>query len=1241
VTRIPVLYLAPWIDIGGSDTATIDWFRFLDQERFCASLITTQPSANRRLSEVVPYAEELWELPELISGNEFPRFILSFIHSRAIRLVHIMNSRLGFELLPDIASLPDPPTVVVQLHGEEPNGAGYPRYVATRYGNLVDAFSMTTETLHERLDAYDVPAVKRRVIPIGVDAEREFAPGRAQPIAGLDPAAFHILFAARLTAQKDPLLMLEVAGQLQAAGLRFQIHVLGDGELTNAVRDRIAKLGYQGEVILHGACIDIAPWYAACGAVLLTSAFETSPPRAAHEAMAMGLSIVAPDLPELRELVTADAGLLIAPRDDSRAYCDAIRALAEDSGVRHAIGSAARDRIRAEFTVQRMAAEHGALYEQLLARRSPPGRAARAARPPAERPLGHRRPLRRSRIEPAPLVSVIVTCFDQGRYLRGCLKSVAAQAYRPIETIVVDDCSSDPETLDVLMELDRSASVALLRLPANRGPAAARNAAIASSHGRYILPLDADDLLADGAVAELVAQMTAAGDQIGFIYPNIQFFGNRVDYIEMPSYNLDALLDANYCAVSSLVDAHLFERGFRYAEEIRLGHEDWDFVVTLAEHGIYGEPARSTTLLARKSGFTRSDLVAATVPFGEVLAERHPALFARRDTIKHEWNPALTLVALDPLPPIGGLGELERVAERQTCQDFELSVRTSERQTAAGLERRLWAVPDQPPASRAKALADGLQMARGRWTLAVYGSLAMLLEDPATVEKVLRILSVNRGVTALALADFGPGKPRLSRLQRDAVAGAPLTALSWTTVGAAAPPASLSLAGQRPLEILASWLTAQTTVEWRQMPRGGDHARADADDQASAELGTPRLARAADVRFRMAPAALPACPPGFDRRLPAIAFWRPPQSQTLCRHRNRSTGRYVYTNIPGPPDGCDFDRVLGCVRELPFAGTLPLLATEDDRGFGFGEHVGLTNPDLLGFVEQQPLPLLDPLLVGRDPVGGHWVLVGGEDDPRANGLRDTTLVGYLEPHPIRPRLPAHADVGYGLVGLVRAVDLKARRHRYAAGGVPPGVAAGELGALFAEPLGDCSPLWLDDQGWVIAEAHSSSPGSRPSPRTALRWTGDPLSWNGFGTMPPKLRAVGRRAYDSARILTARPTPNGRPKDVGGQPPAGYLLQTPARATLPLYQAVHPVTGDRLLSTSPSEPRSFGYRDLTLLGYVVKRAPVTGRLGLTHPGAPWAAKFGRVISPEPAPLVCDHAPLEPGVSKRSTRIESGD
>lgn len=117
--RTAIAYVAPWVDLGGSDKGTLDWFRWIDRDRFAPSLITTQPSLNRRVHEMQRYAEEVWVLPELLAGMAVPQFIFDFLHTRDVGVMHIMNSRIAFDLLPDLGNLPSPPKVVVQLHVEE------------------------------------------------------------------------------------------------------------------------------------------------------------------------------------------------------------------------------------------------------------------------------------------------------------------------------------------------------------------------------------------------------------------------------------------------------------------------------------------------------------------------------------------------------------------------------------------------------------------------------------------------------------------------------------------------------------------------------------------------------------------------------------------------------------------------------------------------------------------------------------------------------------------------------------------------------------------------------------------------------------------------------------------------------------------------------------------------------------------------------------------------------------------
>lgn len=368
--RIPILYLAPWIDIGGTDKNTIDWFRGIDRERFAPYLITTQPSLNRRLDEVAEYAEEIWVLPDLMAAEEMPAFILDFVVSREVQVVHLMNSRLGFDLLPDITGIADPPGIVVQLHVEERDRSGYVRYVTTRYGNLVDRFSVTSGHLAAAVEEYGIPPERIEVVYIGVDAEEEFSPERVEPVEGLNSGSLHVLFPARIVQQKDPLLMVEVAAALRDRGVDFQVHVLGEGDLEGAVRERIAALDLDEQVRIHPPTATPQRWYAACDTVLLTSEFE-GVPAVVFEAMAMGLPVVASALPGNSELLGEDYDGLVEPRDSIERYVEELAKLAEDRSYKESHGQDLRARAREHFSLAQMAAGHEAIYAEVAAERTP------------------------------------------------------------------------------------------------------------------------------------------------------------------------------------------------------------------------------------------------------------------------------------------------------------------------------------------------------------------------------------------------------------------------------------------------------------------------------------------------------------------------------------------------------------------------------------------------------------------------------------------------------------------------------------------------------------------------------------------------------------------------------------------------------------------------------------------------------------------------------------------------------
>jgi glycosyltransferase involved in cell wall biosynthesis len=117
----------------------------------------------------------------------------------------------------------------------------------------------------------------------------------------------------------------------------------------------------------------------------------------------------------------------------------------------------------------------------------------------------------------SPLVSVIVPAWNAKKTLAETLASVAAQTYRNIEIVIVDDGSTD-STADIAREFCRSESRARLISKENGGVAWARNQGIAESRGEWIAPIDSDDLWHQTRLEKMVAAALSAPDKPGFVY---------------------------------------------------------------------------------------------------------------------------------------------------------------------------------------------------------------------------------------------------------------------------------------------------------------------------------------------------------------------------------------------------------------------------------------------------------------------------------------------------------------------------------------------------------------------------------------------------------------------------------------------------------------------------------------------------------------------------------------------------
>jgi glycosyltransferase involved in cell wall biosynthesis len=1175
--RTPILYLAPWVDLGGSDRGTIDWFKNIDRERWAPSLITTTPSPNRWLHHVEPYAEEIWNLPDLMPGAAFPEFILGFIESRSVRLVHIMNSRLGYDLLPDMTCLPEPPAVVVQLHAEEPNQTGYVRYVSRRYGNLIDAFSVVSENLKETIVDYEIPPSRIEVIYLGVDGEGEFDPAQVEPLELPGNGVDRILWPGRLVEQKDPLLTMEVLARARERGAEFVLDVVGDGHLEEPTRTRAEELGVADVVNWHPPSQEMARWYRSSDLLLMTSVYEGIP-LVIYEALAMSLPVVAPALPGNVEFMDADSGVLVEPRDDVDRYADAIVSLLGDEERRRQMGDRSRQRMLEEFSLAEMGRRHDELYERLLAGRTASSRWRNEElfgeeAPTPDEPSAPPVPLRfRRDPQPERTVGVIVPCYRHGIFLDACIASVKAQTLAPASIVVVDDGSDDPETTEALARLDEGPEVTVLRQAENRGPSAARNRALAGLDTNYFLPIDADDELLPDALERMLGQLERAPEEVGFVYPNAQHFGNQRNYVQSAAYNVWLLMVQNYCPAPALFDRRAFEgTGIEYPEEIVVGHEDWDLILQLAGRDVRGIPAEGPTFLYRKQGFSRVNAVDyGPNAFEKTIERRHPYLYGRRDTVKAQWAPALSVVLLDEEDKRWEQGDLVGL-RKQTCPDFEV---VALRDLGEGV--REIEVENDSSSTELQDLIDG---ARGRWILLLPRAVAAILGSSSFVEQLIHAFAANDDISGVVLA----GASDLSRIAFTQLDDAERLAARPAAVAFERP--IWGRVGETQLGVesclLADLVVGLQTiglVQWRVAPVAGDgvprlgRPAASVGNGEQLNINMPRGSDQAEVAMRhMAahqPPRLPELTPGTVRRWKRSEPWTPPQTQLLCRHRDPKTGLRMVTHGRESPPGYRFERVLCCTHIFPAPGASRLVHA--NHSFELSEEQdALPDGQLdLGYVEQQPLPLLEGLELRRVSDNRQETLVVGADDPLIYESEPVALLGWVEACPILPRARETIHTGPWAVDLLRCqIDQQGRRHRYRADPPAASIEGRQLGFLLRHPGLGRVALRLRPDGRLASEMCTPGRASR-DPRKIGRWLAEPVAVG--GDSPAQTDRTRARLRHLAMHFRDR-----RLSDEDGVV-LGYLQRDVIAGCSALFSTIHPVTGDQLATRFPQEATQSGY-----------------------------------------------------------------
>ncbi len=182
-----------------------------------------------------------------------------------------------------------------------------------------------------------------------------------------------------------------------------------------------------------------------------------------------------------------------------------------------------------------------------------------------------------------PIVSIIVPCYNQAKYLDECLQSVLNLNFIDWECIIVNDGSTDntDEVSKVWLEKNNRFKYIFQE---NAGLSATRNKGIENAIGKFILPLDADDKISKDYCKLAIEEFENDSD-LKVVYCRAEKFGIESGKWILEDFTLENLAKFNMIFCSAFFRKNDWQKVGRYDVKMIYGLEDWEFWISILKNG--------------------------------------------------------------------------------------------------------------------------------------------------------------------------------------------------------------------------------------------------------------------------------------------------------------------------------------------------------------------------------------------------------------------------------------------------------------------------------------------------------------------------------------------------------------------------------------------------------------------------------------------------------------------------------
>lgn len=382
-SKIHVLLITGWLEMGGADKFNLDLIKGLDRKRFEVGIITTW------LNDVEPWQQlfreatpDVFNLPNFMHQKDYAEFISYYIKTREVDVLMVTNSFHTYYLVPWLRLNFPRLAIVDYVHMEEwyfRNG-GFARLSAALHNVIEKTYVCNSGTKRVLEEAFSEKRNNVSVVHIGVDAIRFDPEYIAKDIVrkkyGITPDRPLILYICRFHPQKRPFLMLEIARKTKEKIPGVVFLAVGDGPLRKEMEEKVYAMSLENTVIFAGAHVDVRPFYKDADLTLICSVKEGLT-LTAYESCAMGVPVISADVGGQKDLIDNSIGALIKCRqsedtldelidgDEVEEYTTAILRYLNNKELLEQASVKARMRIQAAFTIQKMVKKLEGEFEDL------------------------------------------------------------------------------------------------------------------------------------------------------------------------------------------------------------------------------------------------------------------------------------------------------------------------------------------------------------------------------------------------------------------------------------------------------------------------------------------------------------------------------------------------------------------------------------------------------------------------------------------------------------------------------------------------------------------------------------------------------------------------------------------------------------------------------------------------------------------------------------------------------------